>query len=62
MSDQDGTLRKRYGVPSSMLGLMPGRVTYVIDTQGVVQHVFDSQFKAKQHITEALDVIKRLRS
>ena len=60
VSDESGALRERYGVPGSLFGLMPGRVTYVIDGNGVVQHMFDSQFRAKKHITEALDVIKRL--
>jgi len=40
------------------LGLFPGRVTYVIDPEGVVRHKFSSQFKPKSHIDEALDVIK----
>jgi peroxiredoxin Q/BCP len=60
ISDADGSLRKRYGVPRSFLGLMPGRVTYVIDRQGVVQHVFNSQLQATKHITEAMSVLKRL--
>ncbi|ATB33683.1 peroxiredoxin [Melittangium boletus] len=60
VSDADGSLRKRYGVPRSFLGLMPGRVTYVIDRDGIVQHVFDSQLQATRHISEALDVLKRL--
>ncbi len=62
VSDGDGSLRKRYGVPRSFLGLLPGRVTYVIDREGIVQHVFNSQLQATRHITEALEVIKRLRS
>lgn len=60
VSDQDGALRKSYGVPRSFLGLVPGRVTYVIDPNGVVQHIFNSQLNATQHITEALQVVKRL--
>jgi thioredoxin-dependent peroxiredoxin len=60
ISDADGSLRKRYGVPRSFLGLMPGRVTYVIDREGVVQHVFNSQLQATKHITEAMNVLKRL--
>ncbi len=59
ISDTDGSLRKRYGVPRSFLGLLPGRVTYVIDREGIVQHVFDSQ-RAARHIPEAMEVIKRL--
>ena len=60
VSDEKESLRELYGVPRSMLGLLPGRVTYVIDSGGVVRHVFNSQLNAKKHITEALDVIKRL--
>ncbi len=39
LSDADSSLRKAFGVPKT-LGLLPGRVTYVIDKQGVVRHVF----------------------
>lgn len=59
VSDQDRSLQKAYGVPKTM-GLLPGRVTYVIDRNGVVQHVFNSQLNAKKHVREALDVVKRL--
>ena len=62
VSDADGSLRQRYGVPRSFLGLLPGRVTYVIDRKGIVQHVFNSQIQATRHISEALDVVKRLQS
>jgi len=40
--------------------VLPGRVTYVIDKQGVVQHVFNSQLNSVRHIDEALTVVKRL--
>ena len=59
VSDRDKALQKAYGVPKTM-GLLPGRVTYVIDRHGVVQHVFNSQLNAKKHVREALDVVKRL--
>jgi len=39
LSDEGEKIRKQYDV-SSTLGLLPGRVTFVIDRQGVVQHVF----------------------
>jgi peroxiredoxin Q/BCP len=35
-------------------------VTFVIDRQGIVRHVFDSQFKATRHVDEALETIRRL--
>ncbi|MCA9708674.1 MAG: peroxiredoxin [Myxococcales bacterium] len=59
VSDADGELRRRYGVGRT-LGLVPGRVTFVIDRQGVVRHVFDSQLRAKRHVDEALQVVRRL--
>jgi peroxiredoxin Q/BCP len=42
------------------LWILPGRVTYVIDKQGVVRHVFDSQLQATRHIDEALAVVRTL--
>ncbi len=59
VSDRDKALQKAYGVPKTM-GLLPGRVTYVIDREGKVQHVFNSQLNAKKHVREALEVVKRL--
>jgi peroxiredoxin Q/BCP len=57
LSDGDGALRKQWGVSKS-LGLLPGRVTYVIDPDGVVRKKFSSQLRAKQHHTEALAAIR----
>ena len=59
VSDRDKGLQKAYGVPKTM-GLLPGRVTYVIDREGTVQHVFNSQLNAKKHVREALEVVRRL--
>lgn len=59
VSDRDNALRKAYGVPKTM-GLIPGRVTYVIDREGVVRHVFNSQINVKKHVRDALEVVKRL--
>ena len=59
LSDADGSLRKAFGVPKT-LGLLPGRVTYVIDKEGVVRHVFSSQFAADRHVSEALAIVRQL--
>ena len=59
VSDKDGKARRAFGVPKSM-GLLPGRVTYVIDREGIVRHVFISQFAADRHVQEALDAIREL--
>jgi thioredoxin-dependent peroxiredoxin len=53
LSDEGGEVRKLYGVPNT-LGLFPGRVTYVIDEEGVVRHVFSSQLGVTKHVEEAL--------
>lgn len=60
LSDAGGKVRKLYGVPST-LGVLPGRVTYVIDTHGVVRHIFNSQFNATKHVEEAINVLKSIR-
>jgi thioredoxin-dependent peroxiredoxin len=59
VTDTDGSLRKAFGVPKT-LGLFPGRVTYVIDRQGIVRHVFNSQFHSERHVAEALKIVRRL--
>ena len=61
VSDEGGKVRESYGVSSSF-GLVPGRVTYVIDKQGVVRHVYSSQLNPKRHVSEALEALKALPS
>jgi peroxiredoxin Q/BCP len=61
LSDEGGQVRKRYGVPA-VTGLLPGRVTYVIDRQGVVRHVFSSMTNISQHVGDALEVVRRLQA
>lgn len=58
LADVDKKVRKLFGVPKSILGLLPGRVTYVVDRSGKVIHIFNSQFKAEQHIQEAIAALK----
>ncbi|MFL6623436.1 MAG: peroxiredoxin [Sulfurifustaceae bacterium] len=59
LSDEGGKVRALYGVPST-LGILPGRVTFIIDRHGIVCHVFSAQFRAKAHVDEALRVLKSL--
>ena len=60
VSDKDGSARRAFGVAKTM-GIFPGRVTYVIDREGIVRHVFNSQFAADRHVEEALEVVRRLK-
>jgi peroxiredoxin Q/BCP len=61
LSDQGGAARKTYGVHAK-LGVLPGRVTYVIDRTGTVRHVFSSLTNIGRHVDEALTVVKRLQT
>jgi len=53
LSDPGGNVRKLYGVKKTF-GLIPGRVTFVIDREGIVRHVFSSQSSPARHVEEAL--------
>ena len=53
LSDEGGKVRKLYGVPNTF-GFLPGRVTYVIDKEGMIRHIFSSQVKTSKHVEEAL--------
>ena len=57
--DRDNALRRAFGVPS-LLGLLPGRVTYVIDGEGVIRHVFNNLLDGAAHRREAIEALRRL--
>ena len=59
LSDAEKKVRTKFGVPST-LGLIDGRVTYIIDKKGDVTHIFASQFQPKKHIDDAINVLKKL--
>ncbi|MEW7291170.1 peroxiredoxin [Aquimarina sp. 2304DJ70-9] len=59
LSDAKGKLRKLFGVKSELLGLLPGRETYVIDKNGVIQLKFNSM-NASRHLDKAIAKIKEI--
>ncbi|MEB3294744.1 MAG: peroxiredoxin [Synechococcales bacterium] len=59
LSDAGNQARKAFGVPAA-LGLLPGRVTYVIDKEGVVRHIFNSMMNFQAHIDESLKIVQAL--
>jgi peroxiredoxin Q/BCP len=61
LSDEGDKVRKQFGVPVNFLGLLPGRVTYIVDKSGKVIYIFDSQTQATKHVDEALRVLKELK-
>jgi len=56
LSDDRNIVRKLFGVPGRVFGLVPGRVTYVADRSGKVVHIFDSQTETQRHVDEALKI------
>jgi thioredoxin-dependent peroxiredoxin len=60
LSDEGNRIRKQFGVPSDLLGLIPGRMTFVADKKGKVVYVFNSQSQAEKHVDEALRALKNL--
>ncbi|MES2800836.1 MAG: peroxiredoxin [Bacteroidota bacterium] len=60
LSDPKGLIRKSFGVPSRFFGLIPGRVTYIIDKEGRVKDIFENLFEAELHIRNAMDVLRKM--
>jgi peroxiredoxin Q/BCP len=60
LSDKGEKVRRLYNVPNTF-GLFPGRVTYVIDQEGIVRRVFSSQIGVERHVQEALEALHSIR-
>jgi peroxiredoxin Q/BCP len=60
LADEGNAMKAAFGVKAAM-GIFPGRVTFVVDAAGVVQHAFSAQLHAKKHVDEALRVLRTLK-
>ena len=60
LADTEKKVRKLFGVPKSFLGMVPGRVTYIINKHGMIVHVFNSMTDTNKHITESLSALKEM--
>lgn len=58
LADEAKKLQQLFGVKKDLFGLIPGRVTYVADKNGIVQMVFSSM-SSQIHITKALALLKK---
>ena len=59
LSDKNRTVAEKYGVTKS-LGVLPDRVTFVIDKQGVIRFLFSSQVHYQNHVDKALEALMEL--
>jgi len=60
LSDRGNVVRKLFGVPNTLI-FIPGRVTFVINKQMKIVHLFDSMRQFEKHVAEALKAIKEQR-
>ena len=60
LADSGGQLRKKYEVPRALLGLLPGRVTFVIDAEGKIAYIFNSMSGATDHVSKTKEVLRGL--
>lgn len=60
LSDEESKVQELFGVGGEFMGLIPGRVTFVIDQEGVVQYTFNSMSNAEQHVDEARKILEKL--
>ena len=59
LCDDNNKLRKKFGVPKK-LGFIEGRVTYIINSEGIIKHVFEDLLNGPAHIKEAIKALKKL--
>ncbi|GAX13730.1 peroxiredoxin Q/BCP [Fistulifera solaris] len=57
LADEGDAVRKAFGVPKAAFGLFPGRVTYVLDKNGVCLNVFDDLANAAKHVEVAKETL-----
>ncbi|NML64526.1 peroxiredoxin [Hymenobacter sp. RP-2-7] len=62
LADAGGRVRKLYEVPKAFLGLLPGRVTFVLDAVGKIVYIFNSMTGATDHVSKAKEVLRQLAS
>jgi peroxiredoxin Q/BCP len=60
LSDEKNRVRKLFGITKNLLGLIPARITFVVDEKGMVRNIFRSQILATRHVREALKEIRKL--
>ena len=60
LSDIENTVRQAFGVKGNFMGIIPGRVTFIVDKTGTIQYVFESLSGAEQHVTEAKTILQNL--
>ena len=61
LCDINNILRRKFGVPKK-IGFIEGRVTYIIDSNGIIVHIFEDLLNGPAHIKEAIKALKKLQN
>lgn len=60
LADTKKEVRKAFNVPSNLFGLIPGRVTYIVDKKGLIRGIYNSQTDPVGHINKSIETVKNL--
>lgn len=61
LSDSENKVKELFRVKNNLFGLIPGRVTYIVNKEGKIVFIFNSQFQAEKHVSEALRILKEIK-
>ena len=59
--DHNNALRKLFSVPKTF-GIIPGRVTFIIDKKGEIYNIFNNLLDGPAHVNEALRIVKAMQN
>jgi thioredoxin-dependent peroxiredoxin len=59
ISDEGGEIRKLYGATGF---LVPPRVTFVIDREGIIRYILNSQLNISKHVSDALATLEEIKA
>ncbi|MBX2812885.1 MAG: peroxiredoxin [Myxococcales bacterium] len=60
LSDSNREVARAFGVPQRY-GLLPARVTFTIDPEGIIQHITHADLSVARHVDEAMLALQRLK-
>lgn len=61
LADKGDAGRKAFDVPRAAFGILPGRVTYVLDKNGVCQSIYNELADAVSHVTKAKEALAEIK-
>ena len=60
LADEGDAVRKSFNVPKALFGAFPGRVTYILDKDGVCTSAYDNLGDAASHIGKAKEALAEI--